>query len=67
MSAAGQIWLKPDHFDSRGNNPPDGASAYDEIRDTCSGCVAKRYDRITLSRKFKQDFYLRVQVSNYAL
>ena len=43
MSDAGQIWLKPDHFDPLGNSPPDGASAYDNIRDTCDGCVAKRY------------------------
>jgi len=28
--------LKKDHQDPRGNNPYDGASAYDNVRDTCN-------------------------------
>ncbi len=36
------INLKPDHFNSQGNNPYDGASALSEIRDMCYGIQAKR-------------------------
>ena len=32
-----KIGLKPDHFDSRGNSPYDGAAALSQIRDTCYG------------------------------
>ena len=37
-----QIWLKPEHFNSLGNNPYDGASSLSNIRDMCYGRQAKR-------------------------
>ncbi len=42
LRAQGRIWLKPDHFDSRGNSPYDGAAVLDNVRDTCQGKKAKR-------------------------
>ena len=30
-----KIWLKENHFDSRGNSPYDGAAVLSQIRDTC--------------------------------
>ena len=32
-----QIELKPEHFNSAGNNPYDGAASLSNIRDTCYG------------------------------
>ncbi len=43
MYEEGRIWLKPDHFNSQGNNPYDGAASLSNIRDTCYGRMAKRY------------------------
>ena len=37
-----QIYLKPNHFNSLGNNPYDGASSLSEVRDTCYARMAKR-------------------------
>ncbi len=42
MYENGRIYLKPEHFDSRGNNPYDGAASISNIRDTCRGHMAKR-------------------------
>ena len=33
----GDLWLKPEHFNSAGNNPYDGAASLSNIRDTCYG------------------------------
>jgi hypothetical protein len=38
----GRIWLKPEHFNSAGNNPYDGASSLSNIQDMCYGKQAKR-------------------------
>ena len=38
-----KIGLKPDHFDSRGNSPYDGAAALSQIRDTCYGNKVSKY------------------------
>ena len=47
MSKAGTITLRRDHLDARGNKcGGDGASAYDNIKDTCNGLVARRYGLI---------------------
>ena len=43
LQTAGKIWLKPDHFNPLGNDPYDGASARDNIKDTCEGKQARRY------------------------
>ena len=32
-----KIELKPEHFNSAGNNPYDGAASLSNIRDTCYG------------------------------
>ena len=37
-----RISLKHNHFDSRGNNPYDGASSLCNVRDTCYGRQGKR-------------------------
>ena len=37
-----RIYLKPNHFNSLGNNPYDGASSLSEIRDMCYGKEAHR-------------------------
>lgn len=42
MHEKGQIKLKGEHFDDRGNNPYDGASSLSNIRDTCYGKQVKR-------------------------
>ena len=42
MYEARQIWLKPEHFNSQGNNPYDGASSLSNIRDSCYGRAVKR-------------------------
>ena len=42
MYEKGQIWLKPEHFDDRGNNPYDGAASLLNIRDSCIGVMGKR-------------------------
>ncbi len=43
MYEQNQIWLKPEHFDDRGNEPEyDGASSLSNIRDSCLGLYAKR-------------------------
>jgi len=39
---SGDLWLKPEHFNSAGNNPYDGAASLSNIRDTCYGNQAKR-------------------------
>lgn len=38
----GRVWLHDIHYDPSGNDPYDGASALDNIRDTCEGRQAKR-------------------------
>ena len=43
-----KIWLKPNHFNSLGNNPYDGASSLSNIRDTCYGRSVKRYGRLRI-------------------
>ena len=37
----GELWLKPEHFNSAGNNPYDGAASLSNIRDTCYGNQVK--------------------------
>ena len=36
-----KIELKPEHFNSAGNNPYDGAASLSNIRDTCYGNQVK--------------------------
>ena len=43
LRSRGQIVLRPNHYDRRGNSPPDGATALDNVRDTCNGLAARRY------------------------
>ena len=72
---AGQIWLKPDHFNSAGNNPYDGASSLSNIKDTCYGHRAKRssYGSTTiggdvcLSEKVKNIQFLTIRFAIYIL
>jgi len=42
MQETGKISLKQEHFSAAGNSPADGATAMDNIRDTCYGKQAKR-------------------------
>lgn len=42
LQTSGKIWLKPDHFNPLGNDPYDGASARDNIKDTCEGKQVRR-------------------------
>jgi len=42
LQLEGKIWLKPDHFNPLGNDPYDGASAKDNIKDTCEGRQVRR-------------------------
>ena len=37
VTLKGELWLKPEHFNSAGNNPYDGAASLSNIRDTCYG------------------------------
>ena len=37
VTLKGDLWLKPEHFNSAGNNPYDGAASLSNIRDTCYG------------------------------
>jgi hypothetical protein len=43
LQEAGKIWLKPEHFNPIGNDPYDGASALDNIKDTCEGKQVRRW------------------------
>jgi hypothetical protein len=42
LQKVGKIYLKPDHFNALGNDPYDGASALDNIKDACIGNTVKR-------------------------
>ena len=42
LHTEGKIYLKPDHFNPLGNDPYDGASARDNIKDTCEGKQVRR-------------------------
>lgn len=42
MHNQNKVFLKPNHFNSKGNNPYDGAAVLDNIKDTCNGLAVKR-------------------------
>ena len=45
VTLSGDLWLKPEHFNSAGNNPYDGAASLSNIRDTCYGNQVIRNQR----------------------
>ena len=58
-----KIELKPEHFNSAGNNPYDGAASLSNIRDTCYGNQVKN-QKGNLSGNFKKECkFLRLMIT----